>query len=75
MATNQVFRSSGDRADIPNVIMVLTDGGSNDKTRTIQAAIEVSAHVSDAHCSENFSRNSIATSTHSYQHQSINIIL
>ncbi len=41
MATNQLFGTSGDRSDVPNVIMVLTNGRSNDKSRTVQAAIEV----------------------------------
>ena len=29
MATNQLFGTSGDRSDVPNVIVVLTNGRSN----------------------------------------------
>ena len=36
MATNRIF--SGDRANVPNIAIVFTDGGSNDKEATIASA-------------------------------------
>ena len=29
---------NGDRRDVPNIAVVLTDGGSNDKQRTVETA-------------------------------------
>ena len=31
--------ANGDRADVPNVAIVITDGDSNDRERTVEAAL------------------------------------
>ena len=39
-AREQMFtRGNGDRDNVPNVLVVLTDGGSNDKEKTITEAV------------------------------------
>lgn len=39
MALSQVFSQNGDRTNVDNYAVILTDGGSNDKRRTIESAI------------------------------------
>ena len=41
MAVSEVFNNGrGDRTDVPNVVVLMTDGGSNNKEDTIAAAIQ-----------------------------------
>ena len=42
---NNMFTSgNGDRGDVPNVVFVITDGGSNNKKDTQNEAYKVSVH-------------------------------